>query len=161
MSIPSMKRFGLWLCLWNLICQSYPLIAFLVLTQVPLLRSLNWKRIGANFPKKGATKYSTYQSVLNKFEQKLGTNGPQRDCYIALLLNISLIYYRKEEYHQSETCATKSPAYWMGAWKMFPSKDNDTVQNTWHFFGKQRRMYWMPARSLHQHSKLRRNWCSR
>lgn len=50
---------------------------------------------------------ATYQSALDKFGRKLGTNGSQRDCYIALLSNISLINYKKEDYLQSETCATK------------------------------------------------------
>jgi len=37
----------------------------------------------------------------------MGTNGSQRDCYVALLSNVSLIFYKKGDYRQSEATATK------------------------------------------------------
>ena len=49
---------------------------------------------------------SSYQSALEKFRSKMGTHGPQRDCYVALLSNMSLIHYKKGDYRQSETFAT-------------------------------------------------------
>jgi len=50
---------------------------------------------------------ATYLLALEKFAKKMGSNGPQRDCYVALLSNVSLIYYKKEEYLQSEAFASK------------------------------------------------------
>jgi tetratricopeptide (TPR) repeat protein len=47
-----------------------------------------------------------YLLALEKFGTKLGS-GPQRDCYIALLSNVSLNYYKKEDYAQSEVFASK------------------------------------------------------
>ena len=34
-------------------------------------------------------------TALEKFRSKMGTHGPQRDCYVALLSNMSLIHYKK------------------------------------------------------------------
>ena len=48
-----------------------------------------------------------YASALDKFGTKLGANGEQRDCYKALLSNMSLIHYKKEDYINSEDCASK------------------------------------------------------
>jgi hypothetical protein len=53
------------------------------------------------------TALGSYQSALNKFETKMGINGSQRECYIALLSNMSLIYYKNGFYCQSEGLATK------------------------------------------------------
>ncbi len=50
---------------------------------------------------------ATYLLALEKFAKKMGSNGPQRECYVALLSNVSLIYYKKEEYIQSEAFASK------------------------------------------------------
>jgi hypothetical protein len=50
---------------------------------------------------------ATYLLALEKFGTKLGSNGPQRDCYLALLSNVSLNYYKKEDYLQSEVFASK------------------------------------------------------
>ena len=50
---------------------------------------------------------TSYQAALDKFGKKLGTNGPQRDCYVALLSNASLIQYKQGNYLRSEEYATK------------------------------------------------------
>jgi len=50
---------------------------------------------------------ASYQLALEKFGPKLGSHGPQRDCYVALLSNVSLIYYKKKCYRQSEAFASK------------------------------------------------------
>jgi len=50
---------------------------------------------------------TSYDAALDKFGKKLGTNGPQRDCYVALLSNASLIQYKKGNYRRSEEYATK------------------------------------------------------
>ena len=43
-----------------------------------------------------------YQAALDKFGLKLGANGEQRICYIALLSNMSLIHYKEGAYILSE-----------------------------------------------------------
>lgn len=50
---------------------------------------------------------ASYRLALENFGPKLGSHGPQRDCYVALLSNLSLIYYKKEDYSQSEACAAR------------------------------------------------------
>jgi hypothetical protein len=50
---------------------------------------------------------ATYLLALEKFGTKLGSHGPQRDCYLALLSNVSLNYYKKQDYPQSEAFASK------------------------------------------------------
>lgn len=47
-----------------------------------------------------------YNSALGKFGLKIGTNGYQRDCYVALLANVSLICFKEKDYHQSEALAS-------------------------------------------------------
>jgi len=51
---------------------------------------------------------TSYQVALDKFGKKLGSNGPQRDCYVALLSNASLIQYKLGHYRRSEEYATKA-----------------------------------------------------
>ena len=41
-----------------------------------------------------------YQVALDKFGKKLGSNGPQRDCYVALLSNASLVQYKLGYYRR-------------------------------------------------------------
>jgi tetratricopeptide (TPR) repeat protein len=51
---------------------------------------------------------TSYQVALDKFGKKLDSNGPQRDCYVALLSNASLIQYKLGHYRRSEEYATKA-----------------------------------------------------
>ena len=51
---------------------------------------------------------TSYQVALDKFGTKLGSNGPQRDCYVALLSNASLFQYKLGHYRRSEEYATKA-----------------------------------------------------
>jgi hypothetical protein len=48
----------------------------------------------------------SYESAMKLYGSKLGTNGQQRDCYMALLSNASLVAYKKGDYRLSETFAT-------------------------------------------------------
>jgi hypothetical protein len=49
----------------------------------------------------------SYESAMKLYGSKLGTNGQQRDCYMALLSNASLVAYKKGDYRLSETFCNK------------------------------------------------------
>ena len=72
---------------------------------------------------------ATYLLALEKFGTKLGSNGPQRDCYLALLSNVSLNYYKKEDYLQSEVFASKVLDIEWGHEKMLLPKGTGQAQN--------------------------------
>jgi hypothetical protein len=46
-----------------------------------------------------------YKSALEIFGSRLGSNGTQRETYVALLSNLSLVYLKKKLYHDAETVA--------------------------------------------------------
>ena len=46
-----------------------------------------------------------YKSALEIFGSRLGSNGTQRETYVALLSNLSLVYIKKKLYHDAETIA--------------------------------------------------------
>lgn len=48
-----------------------------------------------------------YQQALKTFGARLGSNGPQRDVYINLHSNMSLIYFKQEKWFEAETAATR------------------------------------------------------
>jgi hypothetical protein len=50
---------------------------------------------------------ANYNSALDLFGSRLGSNGTQRETYVALLSNLSLVYLKKKLYHDAETMAGK------------------------------------------------------
>jgi len=46
---------------------------------------------------------ANYKSALDIFGSRLGSNGTQRETYVALLSNLSLVYLKKKLYHDAET----------------------------------------------------------
>jgi hypothetical protein len=50
---------------------------------------------------------ANYKSALDIFGSRLGSNGTQRDTYVALLSNLSLVHLKKKLYHDAETMAGK------------------------------------------------------
>jgi tetratricopeptide (TPR) repeat protein len=50
----------------------------------------------------------SYKLALEKFGHKIGTHGPQRECHIALWSNLTLMYMKKEDFHQAESSALKA-----------------------------------------------------
>jgi hypothetical protein len=48
---------------------------------------------------------ANYKSALDIFGRRLGSNGTQRETYVALLSNLSLVYLKKKLYHDAETMA--------------------------------------------------------
>jgi hypothetical protein len=49
----------------------------------------------------------SYEAAVKLYGNKLGANGSQRECLMALLSNASLIQYKKGNYYLSEAFATK------------------------------------------------------
>lgn len=51
---------------------------------------------------------ASYKRALEKFGHKDGSHGPQRDCQVALWSNLTLMYMKKQDFHQAESCSTKA-----------------------------------------------------
>ena len=51
---------------------------------------------------------ASYNAALKKFGHKVGLHGPQRDCQVALWSNLTLMYMKKEDFHQAESSALKA-----------------------------------------------------
>ena len=49
-----------------------------------------------------------YKAAIEKFGAKLGSNGLQRDGLVSILSNLALIHWKKKEYLQAESVATKA-----------------------------------------------------
>ena len=51
-----------------------------------------------------------YSAAIAVYEipNRLGSNGPQRDTLVTLYSNLSMVYLKKNLYHQAETAASKS-----------------------------------------------------
>eukprot|EP00978_Attheya_sp_CCMP212_P022775 scaffold68492_cov52-Attheya_sp.AAC.3 len=49
-----------------------------------------------------------YQTAIQQYGAKLGSNGLQRDTHVTVLSNLSLIHLKKKEYLEAERVATKA-----------------------------------------------------
>jgi len=87
-----------------------PVDCFSSLDEVIFSEAMLFKEQGNTFFKEGNLQQaiSSYEAALAKYEAKIGSNGSQKDGHIAILSNLSLVFFKLEEFHKSEDTATKA-----------------------------------------------------
>lgn len=88
----------------------HPIDCFSGIDNATFSTIMQLKEEGNNFFKNGELDQAIpcYQSALDEFGTKLGSNGPQKETYVNILSNLSLVYLKQEDYLQAENTASKA-----------------------------------------------------